>query len=290
MMGQLFIARGLKRFMNRKPFSVAPLARGAFRTRFALVGAVLSAITMAGCDKKEGPYIERTVGELYNNGMDYLAAKDYRKAAEHFDEVERQHPYSSWAGKSILMSAYASFMALDYERALATIQGYIQMHPGSPDVPYAYYLKALCFYDRIGPIVNDQKITEQAYEAMQEVVRRFPSTPYARDAKYKIALARSRLAGHDLSIAGYYQRQNGYVAALGRLQHIVQAYQETAFVQEALFRMVEIYLALGMLDQAQASAAVLGDNFPGSDWYRDAFALMQSHAPDSLKVSLASPR
>ncbi|MDE2228979.1 MAG: outer membrane protein assembly factor BamD [Alphaproteobacteria bacterium] len=241
----------------------------------AVIGGLVLAIAVSGCssDKKD-TYVEKPVDELYNSAMDMLAQEDYAKAADAFDEVEQQHPYSVWATRAQLMSAYALYQANKYDESIIAADRYIQLHPGNRDVAYAYYLKALDYYIQIEDVGRDQKTTEQAMQALEEVVRRFPDTAYARDARLKIDLARDHLAGKEMAIGRWYEKQGYYLAALNRFKTVVDKYQTTTHAPEALERLTECYLALGLKDEARRTAAVLGYNYPGSAWYAATYTLM----------------
>lgn len=238
---------------------------------FVLAAAVL----LAGCsaDKKDD-YVERPVEELYNEAMDLVDKSEYYKAAQAFEEVERQHPYSVWATKAQLMAAYALYERNKYDDAIIQIDRFIQLHPGNKDAGYAYYLKGLCYYEQITDVRRDQKMTEQAMKTLQEVIDRFPSSSYAKDAKLKVDLARDHLAGKEMIIGRYYQETGQWLGALNRFKAVIENYQTTTHVPEALHRMVEIYLTLGLTEEAKHTAAVLGHNFPGSEWYEDSFRLV----------------
>ena len=241
----------------------------------ALIGGVLLAVVLSGCSSsKKETYVEKPVDELYNSAMDLLAKEDYSKAADAFDEVEQQHPYSVWATRAQLMSAYALYQANKYDDSIVAADRYIQLHPGNRDVAYAYYLKALDYYVQIEDVGRDQKTTEQAMQALEEVVRRFPNTPYARDARLKMDLARDHLAGKEMEIGRWYEKQGYYLAALNRFKTVVDKYQTTTHVPEALERLTECYLALGLKDEAKRTAAVLGYNYPGSPWYAATYTLV----------------
>lgn len=241
-------------------------------SRFLLVGAV--AVLLSACGGKEEPkYVEREVDELYNNAVDELEGQNYEQAAKQFDEVERQHPYSIWATKAQLMSGYAHYQDNNYEEAIIALDRFIQLHPGNRDIAYAYYLKALCYYEQISDIARDQLSTEKALESLQEVVRRFPESRYARDARLKVDLTRDHLAGKDMDIGRYYLRRGYYLAAINRFRRVVTEFQTTTHVPEALHRLVEAYTALGLVDEARKAAAVLGHNYPGSRWYSDSYHL-----------------
>jgi len=195
-------------------------------------------------------------------------------AAAGFDEVERQHPYSVWARKSQLMAAYSQYLTNNYDEAVLTAQRFLQLHPGNRDAPYAYYLIAISYYEQIADIGREQKITEQALGALREVVDRFPTSEYARDARLKIDLARDHLAGKEMEIGRYYLGQGHHGAAINRFRHVIKHYQTTSHVPEALHRLTEAYLSLGVQDEAKNAAAMLGHNYPGSEWYLDSYALL----------------
>ncbi len=239
-----------------------------------LAPALAFAALLAACSSTEPEYVERPVEELYNTAMDSLLAADYEESARQFDEVERQHPYSVWASKAQLMAAFAYYQENKYDDAVNALDRFIQLHPGNRDIAYAYYLRAISFYEQISDVGRDQKMTREALAALEEVVRRFPQSRYARDATLKVDLARDHLAGKHMEVGRYYQGQNEYLAAINRFRAVIEDYQTTTHAPEALHRLVECYLALGVADEAQATAAVLGHNFPGSAWYLDSYALL----------------
>ncbi len=213
----------------------------------------------------------KTVEELYNNGVDALDQKRYATAVTQFDAIEQNYPYSSWAVNAQLMHGYAEYLQNHYTEAIGALDRYIQLHPTSSNASYAYYLRALSFYEQIADIQRDQKGTEQAMAALQDVVNRFPESAYARDSRLKIDLCRDHLAGKEMEIGRYYEQQKLYAAAIGRFQRVIDNYQTTNHAPEALHRLTEIYLLLGLTDQAKRTAAVLGHNYPGSRWYEDSY-------------------
>ncbi len=248
---------------------------GRGRLRPTLLSLALIALVLAGCaGKDEEPYVERPVDELYNQALDLLNAGDPKKAAQAFEEVDRQHPYSEWATRAQLMSAYAYYQANEYDAAIDAARRFVDLHPGNKDVAYAYYLIGVCNYEQISDVRRDQKMTEDALNAFEELVRRFPDSKYARDAELKIQLARDHLAGKEMAIGRYYLLRGKYVAAINRFRSVVDNYQTTTHVPEALHRLTEAYMALGVTDEARRTAAVLGFNFPGSTWYEDSYALI----------------
>ncbi len=230
---------------------------------------------MTACGTATSQYEEKGVEELYNDAMDALVAGRYLTAARNFDEVERQHPYSVWATRAQLMVSFAYYQANQYDDAVFAAQRFIQLHPGFEDVDYAYYLIAISYYERIVDVGRDQGMTEFALHSLDEVVRRFPDSEYSRDARLKIDLARDHLAGKEMNIGRYYLRQGQYLAAINRFRSVIETYQTTSHVPEALHRLAEAYLAVGVANEAQTAAAVLGYNFPGSEWYLDSYALLE---------------
>jgi len=243
------------------------------RLRRFVAGFVI-VFALSACASEEAPYFEQPVEDLYNIAMDLMLRENYAAAAVAFDEVERQHPYSVWATKAQIMTAYSNYQDNEYDEAILAAKRFINLHPGHRDVGYAYYLVAISYYEQISDIGRDQMMTELAFESLEEIVRRFPDSVYARDANLKINLTRDHLAGKEMEIGRYYQTTGQYIAAINRFRIIIEKYQTTSHVPEALLRLTESYLALGVTDEAQATAAVLGHNFPGSEWYQDSYALL----------------
>jgi outer membrane protein assembly factor BamD len=236
----------------------------------------LASLALGGCGSSDDDtnYTEQPVELLYNRALDALGQQEYKAAAKGFEEVDRQHPYSVWATKAEIMAAFAYYQSNKYDDAIIALDRFIQLHPGHRDIPYAYYLKALCYYEQISDIGRDQRITQQALDALAEVVKRFPESPYARDARLKVELAIDHLAGKEMAVGRYYQANQQYIGAINRYRVVIERYQTTTHVPEALHRLVESYLSLGVKSEAQEAAAVLGYNFPGSDWYQDSYYLM----------------
>lgn len=250
-------------------------------------GLAALALLLASCGgANKDAYIEKPVDDLYNQAMDQMVEERYDQAAKTFDQVESQHPYSVWATKSQLMAAYAQYEAQDYSQAVISADRYIQLHPGNRDVDYAYYLKAISYYVQIVDVGRDQKTTELALKALDDVVRRFPDTKYARDAQLKLDFTRDHLAGKEMEIGRYYLKRHQYLAAMNRFKRVIDKYQTTTHVPEALERLVECDLALGLVSEAKRNAAVLGYNYPGNEWYGDAYALLKgSEEPDAQTQS-----
>jgi outer membrane protein assembly factor BamD len=249
------------------------MAVSSFSPRLILLAAAL--ILSACGDKDDKPYAEAPVETLYNDALNELSRGDYVPSAKSFEEVERQHPYSVWATKAQLMAAFGYYQANKYEDALVALDRFIQLHPGNRDIAYAFYLRALCYYEQISDVARDQRMTELALQGLREVTTRFPETRYARDATLKIDLTIDHLAGKEMEIGRYYQKRNQYVAGINRYRTVIEKFQTTSHVPEALHRLTESYLALGVQQEAQMAAAVLGHNFPGSDWYAETYFLLE---------------
>ena len=242
----------------------------------ALSGAGLSGCGGFGKKKPVVSYEERPVELLYNAGADKLDRRQWNDAVGYFQEVERQHPYSEWARRSILMTAYAHYSANNYDDALGDADRFISLYPGSPSAAYAFYLRAVCYFEQIVDVNRDQALTEQALASLREVVRRYPQSPYAQDARAKIDLANDQLAGKEMAVGRYYLRDGQTIAAVGRFRAVVDRFQTTSHTPEALYRLVEAYLTMGLRDEAVEDGAVLGYNFPGDRWYGEAYALLTS--------------
>jgi outer membrane protein assembly factor BamD len=242
------------------------------------VALAVATAALSGCSwfggSKEDTFTEQPVEVLYNRALDDLGRQEYKTAAKEFEEVDRQHPYSVWATKAQIMAAFTYYQSNKYDDAIIALDRFIQLHPGHRDIPYAYYLKGLCFYEQISDVGRDQRITQQALDALSDVAKRYPDSPYARDARLKVELTIDHLAGKEMDIGRYYQKQQQYIGAINRYRVVIERYQTTTHVPEALHRLVECYLALGVKSEAKEAAAVLGHNFPGSDWYADSYFLM----------------
>ena len=244
--------------------------------RAAGMGAILVlGLALAACSPPP-PKVQpdRPVEELYNTGVNLLERNETARAVQFFEEVERQHPYSAWANKAILMAAYVRYRTQKFDESIIGLDRFIRLHPGSREVAYAYYLRALCYYEQINDIVRDQHATTKAEEALNEVIRRFPNSQYANDAKLKLDLTHDQLAGKEMTIGRWYQARGEHQAAINRFNRVIKDYQTTSHIPEALHRLTESYLALGLKEEAKRTAAVLGHNFPGSEWYIDSYSLL----------------
>lgn len=245
--------------------------------KFKLLTCVSLFVLVTACsggENKEAAKPPATPEDLYNEALGKFDEHVYKEAVKSFEEVERQHPSSEWAVRAQIMSAYSSYQAEDYDTAVLTLDRFVKLYPGNEATPYAYYLIALCYYEQISDVGRDQKITEQAMQALRDVVRRFPDSEYARDAKIKLDLTQDHLAGKEMEIGRYYLRQDNYLAAINRFRYVVENYQTTSHVPEALHRLVEAYLKLGVAEEARHYASVLGYNYPNSIWYHDSYDLL----------------
>ena len=250
--------------------------------------ATTMAVALTGCDSISLPGVgegderaqfqDKSVEALYNNAMDNLEAGWHDTAAQLFDELERQHPYSAWATKAQLMAAYSNYQQGAYDEAIIGLDRFIELHPGHRDVGYAYYLKGLSYYEQISDVGRDQKMTRLALATLRDIVKRFPASPFARDARIKLELTQDHLAGKEMEVGRYYMRRREYLAAINRFKFVIEKYQTTRHVPEALHRVTESYLALGITDEAQMATAVLGYNYPGSSWYEDSYALLDQRS------------
>jgi outer membrane protein assembly factor BamD len=254
---------------------------------------VLLAVALAACSlfDKDAIAPDEPADKLYNEGLYLLnTKKDAKEAAKKFEEVDRQHPYSEWARKALIMSAYAYYEAGAHEECINSARRYVTLHPGSPDAAYAQFLIGSSYFDEIPEISRDQGRTEKAVETLEEVVRKYPTSEYAVAAKRKIEMARDQLAGKEMEIGRWQLQRREFTGAINRFKVVVTRYQRTRHVEEALLRLTEAYMALGIIDEAQTSAAVLGHNFPDSRWYKDAYPLMQSKGlqPTENKASWIS--
>jgi outer membrane protein assembly factor BamD len=254
-----------------------------------LLVLALCAIPLAACDtmsslnpfdrtEKYKPEIipEVPADKIYNEGLARLANRDFEGAAKKFGEVDKQYPYSQWAKKSLLMVAYSNFERADYDETISASRRYVTLHPSSEDAAYAQFLLASSYYNQVPDVARDQERTEKAAAALQELIERYPRSEYVADARQKLLVVRDQLAGKDMTVGKYYLERRNYSGAINRYREVVAKYQTTRHVEEALMRLTEAYLALGVVNEAQTAAAVLGHNFPDSPWYRDAFKLLES--------------
>ena len=269
------------------------VVRGKARERTPFVVLLLLATMLGACSlfDKDAVAPDEPADKLYNEGLYLLnQKKEPKEAAKKFEEVDRQHPYSEWARKSLIMSAYAYYEAGAYDDCVNSARRYVTLHPGSPDAAYAQFLIGSSYFDQIPEISRDQTRTEKAVESLEEVSRKYPNSEYSVAAKRKIEMARDQLAGKEMEVGRWALQRREYTGAINRFKVVVTRYQRTRHVEEALMRLTEAYMALGIVDEAQTSAAVLGHNFPESRWYKDAYTLMQSRGlqPTENKASWIS--
>jgi len=252
------------------------------------------ALALGACQSNrrntELAYVERPVEQLYNQGARQLDDRKYEDAILFFAEVERQHPYSEWARKSMVMSAYASYQTRDYTTAISAAERYLALHPGGSEAEYAYYLIALCHFDQIIDVGRDQATTERASTALNDIIRRFPQSEYAKDARIKLDMVNDQLAGKEMTVGRWYLRSNQTLSAVNRFRTVVDTYQTTSHTPEALHRLVEAYLTLGLKDQALAAGATLGYNYPETEWYRLSYRLLSNKGVDLDTISESQKR
>lgn len=251
----------------------------------------VAGLVLSGCSsskkKQRLAYEERPAETLYNSAISDMDNRRFDRAILYFDEVERQHPFSRWARRAMLMSAYAHYRSTDYEESIAAAQRFISLHPGSDSAPYAYYLIAICHYEQIFDVGRDQGTTVFAEGALQQVVRRYPDSDYARDARLKLELTHDHLAGKEMDVGRYYLREDQQLAAIGRFKNVIKKYDTTSQTEEALHRLVESYVSLGLIGEAKQVGSVLGYNYPYSDWYQNSYDLLSKYGVDlntELKV------
>ena len=258
------------------------ISLGKLATAVAMASLVAACGGGGGAGPKDTAYVARDVETLYSAAKVRLDRGQAKLAGALFDEVERQHPYSPWARRAQLMSAFSYYVGRDYNQAIQSAQRFLSIHPGNKDAPYAYYLIALSYYEQISDVQRDQSVTNQALTALNEVQRRYPGTKYAADAKLKVDLVNDHLAGKEMEIGRFYQRTGKWLAAQLRFQNVIKNHQTTSHAREALYRLVETSLALGVPQEAKKYAAVLGTNYPGSEWYEKAYELIGDKSPELL--------
>lgn len=244
--------------------------------RLFYVLPVISFLFLSSCATQQETVLSEnaTVEELYNHAHNYLERTAYQKAAETFDRVEMEHPYSKWATKSKLMSAYSYYKDEKYDDAINALDRFIRLHPGNKDIAYAYYLRGVCFYDQIAPSQKEQSATKDAYDSFTQVITMFPDSEYAKDAKAKMALIEDHLAGHEMNVGRYYLFNKEYISALNRFSTVTEDYQTTSQIEEALYREVEIYTILGLSAEAKKKEEVLRNNYPNGKWTKMATGLV----------------
>lgn len=255
------------------------------RNILVLLSILIFSVTFSGCSHKSDDIAKddskQPIEVLYEKAMEKLEKKDYRDAIERFETLDREYPFSKWAKKSLIMEAYAHYMLGNYDDTIVLSDRFVKQYPTHDDVAYAYYLKAMSYYDQISDVKRDQKMTALAQEALQELITRFPYSNYSREAKLKIALTRDHLAGKEMEIGRYYLHRKDFGAAIHRFTNVVSRYQDTTHISEALYRLTEAYYALGLNEEAKRNAAVLGANAHHSKWYEKAYYLLEGRLVDS---------
>jgi outer membrane protein assembly factor BamD len=262
------------------------------RARLIRLGAlflIAAPLALSGCSRLLGsdvsPNVEAVADEanappaetLYTQGLNYLKTGDYDRAVSKFNEIDQDYPYSTWSTHAELLAGYAQYKNQEYDSALSSLSRYIALHPTDNEAAYAYYLKALCYYEQIDDVQRDQTATYEAIQTLGDVITRYPDSAYARDSRIKLRLAYNRLAGHEMVIGRYYEKQHLYAAAIGRFQDVITSYQTTTYTAEALERTTECYLDLGLTGAAQRTASVLAYNYPGSSWYQSAYSKLEAN-------------
>jgi len=265
------------------------------KPRLALIALALAASALTACNTTRDEnlqFTEEPVANLYNRGAQMLDRRRWAEALRAFEEVERQHPYSSWARRAMLMEAYAHYNANQYDQSIEDAQRFLALHPGNESAPYAYYLISICYFERILDVGRDQGTTERALAALRDVVRRYPESPYARDASLKMDMVYDQLAGKEMEVGRFYLTRDQHLAAINRFRIVIENenFQRTSHVPEALHRLVESYISVGMTDEAQRMAAILGHNFPGDPWYQRSYALMTSAGVQQVSETEAQRR
>jgi len=256
------------------------LPASKFRSGLTLMTVAVAALTVSACagnkPRQKLAYEERPVELLYNTGYQRLQSKRWTDAIDYFQEVERQHPYSEWSRRAILMQVYAYYQNNNYQDAIAAADRFIALFPGNPSAAYAFYMRAICNFEQIVDVGRDQGYAEAALVGLRDVARRYPNTAYATDARIKIDMVNDQLAGKEMAVGRFYQRANQPLAALNRYKAVInnEAFQRSSHTPEALYRLVEVNVALGLTEEATRNAAVLGHNYPGSPWYAEAYALL----------------
>jgi len=261
-------------------------------SRTASAAVLVALLLLGACGNHDADALDsldeknETVDVLYDKAFETFNRKAFKAATEQFEEVERQHPYSPWAAQGQIMAAYSAYRGGQFDDAVVILDRFVKLHPTHPSTPYAYYLTALTYYTQISDVGRDQKASEQARAALKDVIERFPDSDYARDAKVKYELTEDHLAGKEMEIGRYYLKRLDYAAAINRFKYVIDHYQTTSHTPEALHRLVESYLRLGVTVEAKKYAAVLGYNYPGSDWYQFSYAMLQGNLSPEEKKSV----
>ena len=245
------------------------------------LGTVLLMAALAGCGGADGDAVNRAESletyspeQIYERGEFEMARDRTKDAAYYFAEIERLYPYSEWAKQAVIMQAFAYHQARDYQNSRAAAQRFIDFYPADEDAAYAQYLLALSYYDQIDEVGRDQGLTFQALQALRTVIEVYPDSEYATSAILKFDLAFDHLAAKEMEIGRYYLRRKHFTSAINRFRVVVEDFQTTSHTPEALHRLVEAYLSLGLTNEAQTAGAILGHNYQSTDWYQDSYELL----------------
>lgn len=266
----------IKASLPAMPLRLAILALFALSVTAAPASAFFGPFKKKSDDEDTIVYSTDPPDKIYNEGLYYLDKKDFKKADAKFKEVDQQHPYTEWARKANMMAVYSKYKQGEYDDAATEAKRYIALHPASADAAYAQYLVGMSYYNQIQDVTRDQRRTEQALSELEQVVRKYPDSEYADQARQRMQVARDQLAAKEMEIGRFYLKDRNFIGAVNRFKVVVTQYQTTRHVEEALARVAECYMAMGIVNEAQTAAAVLGHNFPQSSWYKDTFALIQS--------------
>ncbi|MGJ0509907.1 MAG: outer membrane protein assembly factor BamD [Methylocystis sp.] len=258
--------------------AAAALALSAAPARADIMDSITSGFGLFGGGEKYKTEITPDIpaDTLYNQGLAKLKSKDFEGAAKKFTDLEKSYPSSEWSRKGLLMTLYAQYEKPAYDDAVQTAQRYIGLYPNSPDTPYVYYLAGMSYYNQVPDVMRDQSSAEKSLQVFQELINKFPKSEYVADARYKMGVARDQLAAKEMQVGRFYLTRKNYPAAINRFHEVLGKYQTTRHTEEALYRLTEAYLAMGVTNEAQTAAAILGHNFPDSQWYKDAVALLKA--------------
>lgn len=253
-----------------------------------VLAGVMLAVSVAGCEtisslnpfEDKGPKSDIGKDEraevLFNDGLARMEAREFTAASKKFVELDKQYPYSQWSRKALVLATSSSYEAGDYPEAINHGRRYVQLYPASPETPYAQYLVGMSYHNQILDIQRDQERADKALVAFEDLVRKWPNSEYANDARDRIRASRDQLAGKEMEVGRFYLKKRNFTGAINRFREVIVKYQTTRHAEEALSRLTEAYMGLGIVNEAQTAAAVLGHNFPDSQWYKDAYALLET--------------
>ncbi len=255
----------------------------------SLLTILMVLIAITACEKTAKPYVEYPAEEMYNAAFELFKNAKYKAAAPAFEEIERVHPYSQWSKRAQIMAAYIYYLSDDYTNAILNLDRFVDLYPSDEQTPYARYLKAMSYYEQISDVKRDQEFTYLALKEIEAIVKLYPESDYARDAILKRDLANNHLAGKEMEVGRYYIDRGDYAAAINRFRIVMDQFQTTNHVPEAMARLVELYLTIGIKDEASRIAAVLGVNYPDNYWYKRAFALINNKPVPLFEPDKSTP-